>query len=121
MTGMLVVAARTLAAHIWSATFQATILMIVVMLVSAACRRMSPAFRCWLYCIVLLRLCIPVEVILPVRASVLPDALSKLMSAGVTEQISGQTHRMLGAIVDKPAAMTDMLALAWLAGAVACG
>lgn len=53
----------------WALSWQITVLAAMVWLVSLAFRRASPSFRYGLWCIVLIRLCVPVSIALPVGVS----------------------------------------------------
>ena len=50
---------------LWSVSWQVTILAGIIWIVDRLSRRASSLFRYWLWCIVLLRLCVPVNVSLP--------------------------------------------------------
>ena len=51
---------------LWDLSWQIAILVGVIGLISRLSWKASPNFRYWLWCIVLFRLCIPVELTLPI-------------------------------------------------------
>jgi beta-lactamase regulating signal transducer with metallopeptidase domain/uncharacterized GH25 family protein/thiol-disulfide isomerase/thioredoxin len=54
---------------LWAVSWQASILVALVLLASLVSRKASPTFRYWLWCIVLLRLCLPMNLTLPIGAA----------------------------------------------------
>ncbi|MFC1693716.1 hypothetical protein ACFL1R_09450, partial [Candidatus Latescibacterota bacterium] len=52
--------------NLWVVSWQITILVGIVWIIDRLSRRTSSLFRYWLWCIVLIRLCIPVNLTLPV-------------------------------------------------------
>lgn len=53
---------------LWAVSWQVSVLIALVYLVSLLSRKASPTFRYWLWCIVLLRLCMPMNLMLPIGA-----------------------------------------------------
>ena len=51
--------------QLWSVSWQAAILIAIIWLIDRLSFRASSLFKYWLWCIVLLRLCIPVSIELP--------------------------------------------------------
>ena len=51
---------------LWTISWQITILFVLIGLISLISRKASPNFRYWLWCIILLRLCLPIELKLPI-------------------------------------------------------
>ncbi|MFC1562878.1 M56 family metallopeptidase [candidate division KSB1 bacterium] len=51
---------------LWAISWQITILFVLILVISLFCRKASTNFRYWLWFIILLRLCIPVEIKLPI-------------------------------------------------------
>jgi len=56
---------ETIIRHLWSVSWQVTILVAIIWLVDRLSFRASPLFRYWLWMIVLIRLCVPVSIELP--------------------------------------------------------
>ena len=54
--------------NLWAASEQAAVLVVLVWLVTLACRKAPPAVRYGLWCVVLVRLCLPISLSLPVGA-----------------------------------------------------
>jgi beta-lactamase regulating signal transducer with metallopeptidase domain len=52
-------------ATLWSVSWQITCLVLLIWAISLLCRKASPQFRYGLWCIVLVRLCLPFEIALP--------------------------------------------------------
>ncbi len=57
--------AETIIHHLWSVSWQVTILAAIIWLIDRLSFRATPMFRYWLWMIVLVRLCIPVSIELP--------------------------------------------------------
>ncbi|MBM4152322.1 MAG: M56 family metallopeptidase, partial [Kiritimatiellaceae bacterium] len=55
---------------IWSLSWQLAVLVFLVWLVSLFCKNQSPGFRYLLWCVVLVRLCFPVDLSLPIPIAV---------------------------------------------------
>ena len=62
LTNILAQSANTL----WAVSWQVSVLIGLVWLVSLLSRKAPPNFRYWLWCIVLLRLCLPMNLTLPI-------------------------------------------------------
>lgn len=56
----------SLARLLWAVSWQVALLVALLWVVSLACRRASAAFRYWLWCLVLLRLCVPFSLTFPI-------------------------------------------------------
>ncbi|WP_372808642.1 hypothetical protein, partial [Pontiella sp.] len=61
--------AERLGSLLWDLNWQLTVLVLAVWLVSLCCKRLSAGFRYLLWCVVLLRLCFPVNLQLPIGMS----------------------------------------------------
>jgi len=57
--------AETIIRHLWSVSWQVTILVAIIWLVDRLSFRATPMFRYWLWMIVLVRLCIPANIMTP--------------------------------------------------------
>jgi beta-lactamase regulating signal transducer with metallopeptidase domain len=72
MEGKIMNVLRTLADQwaqtLWAVSWQVSVLVVLVWVISLASRKASPNFRYWLWCIVLVRLCLPVNLTLPIGA-----------------------------------------------------
>jgi len=53
--------------HLWAVSWQVSILIVIIGIISLFSLRLSSNFRYWLWCIVLFRLCIPVNLTFPVN------------------------------------------------------
>lgn len=62
---MILAAAAWWASRLWLLSWQAAVLIGVMWVISAACRRATPSFRYGLWCIVLIRLCLPFPLTVP--------------------------------------------------------
>jgi len=68
---------ETIAGHLWSISWQVSILIALIWLINRLSFRASSLFRYWLWCIVLVRLCIPFKLSLP---AVIPQFVRKAAS-----------------------------------------
>ena len=116
---------------LWDVSVQACLLILVIALVASACRRTSPGFRYALWCVVLVRLCLPFGLSTPLGVEdrlngavlhavvrVQPDltALSGRSSAEGPLPLRGRSIRTDEASVNQETAtkVTRVAAILWL-------
>ena len=51
---------------LWAVSWQVSVLFLFILIVSLITRKSSSNFHYWLWCIILIRLCIPAELNLPI-------------------------------------------------------
>lgn len=116
---------------LWAVSWQVTLLVALVALVSLTCRRASAAFRYGLWCIVLARLFVPVSLTLPLgmsravrehipvaalRTAALPEPLdvAPRPAASVTRPAALRSVQTPAAVPTAPAIHFNAYGLAWL-------
>ncbi len=142
---MVPAAAEGAAGHLWSVSWQVSVLVVIVALASLCCRRLAPRIRYWLWWIVLVRLLVPAGlespigifesggVVSPVAGSAAVEApRNGADGAGAARRVTpGAAYRAAASPVEVPAADIGQgsrrlspaagLALVWGAGALLLG
>ena len=85
-----------IAIHLWAISWQVSILIGVILIISLISRKVSSEFRYWLWCIVLIRLCIPLGLELPIGIELNLDRFFEINDQVITEkQIVSETSSQI--------------------------
>jgi len=77
---------ESIASHLWAVSWQVSILIALIWILSLAGRKSSSNFRYWLWFIVLIRLCIPFGLTLPVGIELNPSRLFETHVPSIIEE-----------------------------------
>ena len=89
------------ARNLWAVSWQFTILIAAIWLIDRLSFRASPLFKYWLWCIVLVRLCIPVSIELPTGIdlsffSLVENNVTGIINRHIPAIENGNKHRYTG-------------------------